>query len=81
MLYYLKRCANCAEELRENCSYNISLQILETIQNNTTLSLNLIQNDIDFMSGKFFEARNVKPSRKQILPLIKAIVDSFEANC
>jgi len=30
-----------------------------------------------FMSGKFFMQRNVKASRKQILPIVKEILKSY----
>ncbi|XP_063700889.1 exopolyphosphatase PRUNE1 [Culicoides brevitarsis] len=52
-------------------------KVSEALQNyNPSLQLEARSN-ISFMSGQFFKQLNLKASRKQILPLTKAVLDTF----
>jgi exopolyphosphatase len=52
--------------------------ILEAVKNMNNPALNLIlQKDLNFMNGEFFIQENIKASRKQILPVIKELLESY----
>lgn len=52
-------------------------KILERLTNENSL-LSLVPDEgIDFLDGKFYTQNNVKPSRKQILPMVKNVLDEL----
>lgn len=54
-------------------------QIIGELEASADLEVHEVQ-AIDFLDGRFYQQRNVKGSRKQVLPLVQAIVDRLEAN-
>lgn len=60
-----------------NCDHlNLCTAITTALVNDSTLQLMPI-NDIDFLNGTFFSQKNVKASRKQILPIVKNILNNL----
>lgn len=51
-------------------------KIIERLTNENSL-LCLMEERIDFLDGKFFAQSNVKASRKQILPMVKNVLDEL----
>lgn len=51
--------------------------IVEAVTSMKNPDLLLESRPIDFMCGKFFDQKNVKASRKQILPVIKQILNKY----
>lgn len=53
-------------------------EVLDTIKTMENPPLNLtLKNDINFMGGEFFKQGNVHASRKQILPVIKELLNRY----
>lgn len=52
-------------------------QVIEAVTTMNNPDLLLQSKPADFMGGKFFEQKNVKASRKQILPVIKQILNRY----
>lgn len=42
-----------------------------------TPDLLLEEKQVNFMGGRFFEQKNIKASRKQILPVVKQILQRY----
>ncbi|CRK98355.1 CLUMA_CG011715, isoform A [Clunio marinus] len=51
--------------------------ILNAINEMKDPNLQLTPKDVDFMSGLFYMQENIKASRKQILPVIKNLLNRF----
>lgn len=51
--------------------------VLKDLNSSDLLELHL-RNDVDFLNGIFFEQKNVAASRKQVLPIIKQILDNWK---
>lgn len=50
--------------------------IINTLQNSTDPDLKLSEyRNCKFLNGKFFQQLNIRPSRKQILPMIKKLLN------
>lgn len=52
-------------------------QIVHDLEASTELDLEKIQS-VEFLSAPVYQQRNVKNSRKQVLPLVQAIVDRLD---
>lgn len=62
-------------DIKNSKLYN---EILNTVKTMENPSLNLVhKSDINFMGGKFFYQKNVHASRKQILPVIKELLNRY----
>lgn len=53
----------------------LSEAILKVLNSSDLLQLNPYEK-VEFLNGKFYEQRNIAASRKQVLPIIKEILDS-----
>ncbi|KAJ6635440.1 Exopolyphosphatase PRUNE1 [Pseudolycoriella hygida] len=55
-------------------------KIIERIADENSM-LSLVPNENNnFLNGKFYDQKNVKASRKQILPMVKKVLDEFYGN-
>lgn len=52
-------------------------QILIDLESSSDLDVEKIES-VEFLSGHIYKQRNVKGSRKQVLPLVQSIVDRLE---
>lgn len=52
-------------------------KIIECLTNENSLLSLVAEVDINFLDGKFYAQKNVKASRKQILPMVKTVLDEL----
>jgi inorganic pyrophosphatase/exopolyphosphatase len=52
-------------------------QVIEAMMTMKNPDLLLEEKQAKFMDGRFFEQKNIKASRKQILPIVKQILNRY----